>query len=151
MTEDTTPTPDAQDELRPVIDEPQLFHFSLILAEVIFTCELGVQTRRTQFVSKVDQALFPRSRLVQLQKIAATNVVNEVKLESNGSIKKVQVEAVYLHGFFDCGWMTEAEFMANETALVAAPEIAAEDTAAPVEEPTPDGVGGDNVVQFRQP
>lgn len=95
------------------------YSHALVLAEVIFTCELGVQSRRVQFPTRSVSSTFPLARLQQLQHRAATQAVAETKAGSNGAIKKIEVIDIVLLGVIDCGWMTEAQFEAgvadNET------------------------------------
>lgn len=117
------------------------WRFTLVMAEVIFKCELGIQTRRIQFVSKSNGDTFPRSRLVQLQSLAANNVVAELKSQSNGAIKEITVEAVYLLGNVDLGWMTEEDFFHSDTTLISAGEMPEADNDALPE--------GSNVVPLR--
>lgn len=126
----------------PGAEVPEQFNYTLILAEVIFSTELGPQSNRVQFLSKSNTACFPQSRLLQLQEIAGRSVVNEVQSLGNGAFKKVTVEAVYLLSLINLGWMTEQQFLSSNIDVSDVPPapVSLDETAAP---------SGDNVVPLR--
>ena len=124
----------------PHVAGPDLLHFSLVLAEVNYTCELGFQTRRVQFINKSNSELFPHSRLLQLQQLAASNAGAEIRSGSKGAIQKIQIEGVYLLAITPCGWMSDEQFAGVHSELVSVDETPVGETGTPE--------NADNVVPF---
>lgn len=94
-----------------------LFHFTLVLAEVIFDTDKGIRTHRCQLFSKADTVAFPAGRLAQVQNSAAAQVAAEL---GDKSFKAIEVVLLNL---LNLGWMTDEVFWGSQAAIPKAPEV----------------------------
>lgn len=85
---------------------PPLWHFTLVLAEVVFEARrTGIGSRRVQFFSKAPTSLFPAPRLQAIQQVAAHEATQTFPKEQ--SIKIIEVILLNMNAL---GMMTDEEF-----------------------------------------
>lgn len=90
---------------------PPLWHFTLVLAEVIFDARRsGIGSRRVQFFSKSPTSLFPAPRLQAIQQVAAHEATQTFPKEGN-----VKILEVILLNMSALGMMTDEEFYGINT------------------------------------
>lgn len=83
-----------------------LWHFTLVLAEVIFEARRsGIGSRRVQFFSKAPTSLFPAPRLQAIQQVAAHEATQTFPKEGN-----IKIIEVVLLNMTALGMMTDKEF-----------------------------------------
>ena len=105
MNDDSNPT--SQTEL-PNEQPPAspLWHYALILAEVIFESKRsGIGSRRLQFFSKSETSLFPVPRLERLQRVAAMKATITFPKE-----QKITTHEILILNISPLGMMTDDEF-----------------------------------------
>lgn len=91
-------------------DAAPLFHFSLVLTEVVYRTDKGVSSHRCQLFSKSDMATYPKNRIGQLQNSSAIQAQADLTQALGRPPKDFAVIEVLILAIHPLGWMTDAQF-----------------------------------------
>lgn len=140
------PTPPDTQE----VAKDSVFHYTLVVAEVIFDVDGEVGSQRIQSFSKSDTMNFPAARLKQCQNVSALQA--KQNLVGAPNFQALDVIILNLHPL---GWMTDEEFWSGQApdgVKIVAPE--ASNQEGTMSAPPGGGVGtpvqDNTVVPFKQ-